>query len=107
MFERREATTNEDYVQSLQELGICLPRRVYSSTALSGTVPWKKPFWGMGLGEETTPQKSMPVTNAAAGQVMSQPPKMMATSFQFTALVVPLQRPTAMVAPEMQCVVRG
>ena len=43
----------------------------------------------------------------AAGSVRIQPKKMMATIFQFTAFVLPplLKRPTAAVAPLLQCVV--
>ena len=70
-----------------------------------GTLPVKKPLVGRGLGEDTTPQKSMPVTKAAAGHVMIQPPKMTAKSLQLTASMLPLHIPTATVAPEMQCVV--
>jgi len=51
------------------------------------------------------PKKRNPVTRPAAGQVIIQPKKMMATSFKLIAFVEPLHKPTAMVDPEMQCVV--
>ena len=68
-------------------------------------MPSKIPLPTTGVGDEHTPQKSMPVMKAAAGQVMIQPPKMIAQLFQLTDCVLPLHRPTATVPPVTQWVV--
>ena len=60
---------------------------LYSS---DGTLPSKIPLPTTGVGDEHTPQKSMPVMKAAAGQVMIQPPKMIAQLFQLTDCVLPV-----------------